>query len=133
MCIRDSDSDILILADYYLKKIIAKYRKPYLDISKSAKNKLLTYHWPGNIRELKHTIERAIILCESDKIMPDELLLSNASSTDASFSTQTLDEMERIMINKALQKNEGNYSATANQLGITRQTLYNKIKKLNNS
>ena len=131
--LRERDSDILILADYYLKKIIAKYRKPYLDISKSAKNKLLTYHWPGNIRELKHTIERAIILCESDKIMPDELLLSNASSTDASFSTQTLDEMERIMINKALQKNEGNYSATANQLGITRQTLYNKIKKLNNS
>lgn len=131
--LRERGKDVLLLADYYLAKTVAKYGKAHLSISQSAKNKLLDYHWPGNIRELKHTIERAVILCESEKIMPSDFLLSNSSANVNPTSTQTLDEMERVMITNALQKNEGNYSATANQLGITRQTLYNKIKKMNNS
>ncbi|MGB0521821.1 MAG: sigma-54-dependent transcriptional regulator [Flammeovirgaceae bacterium] len=131
--LRERGKDVLVLADYYLKKIVAKYGKTHLSISQSAKNKLLDYHWPGNIRELKHAIERAVILCESEKIMPTDFLLSHPQSNVTPPSSQTLDEMERIMITNALQKNDGNYSATANQLGITRQTLYNKIKKMKNS
>ena len=131
--LRDRADDVLILAQYYLKKITAKYGKANLKMSQSAKNRLTEYHWPGNIRELKHTIERAIVLCETDEIKPIDFLLSHSHSTINHSLSQTLDEMEQVMINNALQKNDGNYSATANQLGITRQTLYNKIKKNNNS
>lgn len=130
--LRERENDVLLLANYYLKKIATKYGKTNISISQSAKNKLVDYHWPGNIRELKHTIERAVILCETAIIMPSDFLLSHAHIPVDQNLSQTLDEMERMMISNALQKNDGNYSATANQLGITRQTLYNKIKKMNN-
>jgi len=131
--LREHAKDVLVLAEYYLAKIATKYGKTNLKMSQSAKNRLTKYHWPGNIRELKHTIERAIVLCETDKIQPTDFLLSYADSPMNHNLTRTLDEMEQVMINNALQKNEGNYSAASNQLGITRQTLYNKIKKMNNS
>jgi DNA-binding NtrC family response regulator len=131
--LRERENDVLILANYYLNKIATKYGKTNISISQSAKNKLVDYHWPGNIRELKHTIERAVILCETDSIMPIDFLLSHTHIPVDQNLSHTLDEMERMMINNTLQKNDSNYSATANQLGITRQTLYNKIKKMNNS
>ncbi len=130
--LRKRANDVLVLAEYYLTKIAAKYGKTNLKMNQSAKNSLTEYHWPGNIRELKHTIERAVVLCETDEIMPTDFLLSYTYEPIDESLSHTLDEMEQVMINNALKKNNGNYSATANQLGITRQTLYNKIKKKNN-
>ncbi len=127
--LREREKDILILADFYLKKFASKYGKPSLRINHTAEEKLMGYQWPGNVRELQHTIERAVILCEGNILKPADFLLS--ANTDLSFDTEpeTLDEMEHLMINKALDQHNGNYSAAANQLGISRQTLYNKIKK----
>ncbi|MBP2834152.1 sigma-54-dependent Fis family transcriptional regulator [Aquimarina sp. U1-2] len=127
--LRDRENDILILADFYLKKYISKYNKPAVRINNAAQEKLLTYAWPGNVRELQHTIERAVILSEGNVLKPTDFLLSKNTDLALSAKPETLDEMERIMIQKALDTHQGNHSAAASQLGISRQTLYNKIKK----
>jgi len=127
--LRERDSDILVLADFYLKKFTAKYGKPGLKINQDAQEKLMAYAWPGNIRELLHTIERAVILSEGNILKSEDFLLSAKSSVSIRQGPETLEEMELLMITKALEQNEGNYSAAAEQLGISRQTLYNKTKK----
>jgi transcriptional regulator with PAS, ATPase and Fis domain len=127
--LRDRGNDILILAEFFLKKYAFKYNKPDLKINQPAHEKLLNYSWPGNIRELQHTIEKAIILSESTIIKPDDLYLRHTRSIDNISSGTTLEEMEKLMIQQALEKNNGNFTAAAEQLGITRQTLYNRFKK----
>ncbi|PKA97898.1 DNA-binding NtrC family response regulator [Flavobacteriaceae bacterium MAR_2009_75] len=128
--LRERDQDILVLSDFYLKKFTSKYGKPGLRINQSAQEKLLSYSWPGNIRELLHTIERAVILSEGNVLKPEDFLLSNKTTVSSNLSgPSTLEEMELFMINSALEQNEGNYSAAAEQLGISRQTLYNKLKR----
>ena len=127
--LRERESDILVLADFYLKKFTSKYAKQGLRINQAAQNKLLSYSWPGNIRELLHTLERAVILSEGNILNSENFLLEAKSSTYTPSGPKTLEEMELLMITKALNENEGNYSAAAEQLGISRQTLYNKLKK----
>ena len=127
--LRDRDGDVLILSDFFLKKFAHKYGKPSLKINQSAQEKLVEYAWPGNIRELLHTMERAVILSEGNVLKPTDFLLENKSSFSVEDGPKTLEEMELLMITKALNENEGNYSAAAEQLGISRQTLYNKLKK----
>ena len=127
--LRDRGNDILSLAEFFLKKYSNKYNKPNLKINQQAHEKLLRYSWPGNIRELQHTIEKAVILSESNIIKPDDLYLRTGSQVNVNSSVSTLEEMEKQMIQQALEKNNGNFTAAAEQLGITRQTLYNRIKK----
>lgn len=127
--LRERDEDVLILADFYLNKFAAKYGKQGLRINQAAQERLMTYQWPGNIRELLHTVERAVILSEGNVLKPTDFLLHANSLISMETGPNTLEEMELLMITKALNKNDGNYSAAAEQLGISRQTLYNKIKK----
>ncbi len=129
--LRERENDILILADFYLKKFTSKYSKPPLRINNAAEEKLLSYQWPGNVRELQHTMERAVILSEGNVLKPTDFLLTTATELSFGSGPETLDDMEHLMITKALDQHKGNYSAAANQLGISRQTLYNKMKKLN--
>ncbi|RTE54336.1 sigma-54-dependent Fis family transcriptional regulator [Arenibacter aquaticus] len=131
--LRDRGNDILILADFYLKKFSSKYAKHGLRINDIAEEKLKQYSWPGNVRELQHTMERAVILCEGNILKPTDFILNTKSSTTLELGPKTLEEMEEIMIQNALHNNDGNYSAAAAQLGISRQTLYNKIKKQDNN
>ena len=127
--LRERGDDIIILADFFLKKFASKYNKQLLKINQQAHDKLLKYSWPGNIRELQHTIEKAVILSESSILKPEDLYLKQASFTAGKDSFTTLDEMEKQMIQQALEKNSGNFTAAAEQLGVTRQTLYNRLKK----
>lgn len=131
--LRDRGDDILILADFYLKKYSAKYAKHGLRINDIAEEKLMQYAWPGNVRELQHTLERAVILCEGNILKPTDFILNAKPSQPMPTGPQTLEEMEQIMIVNALHSHDGNYSAAAAQLGISRQTLYNKIKKQDNN
>lgn len=89
----------------------------------------MSYSWPGNIRELQNTIEKAVILCETTVIKPDDLYLRPAAEIKSLDSIATLEEIEDKMMQIALEKNNGNFTAAAEQLGITRQTLYNRLKK----
>ncbi len=129
--LRDRGNDIIILAEFFLKKYTYKYSKPELRINQQAHDKLLRYSWPGNIRELQHTIEKAVILSESAILKPEDLYLKHPGATINNDSLPTLEEMEKQMIQIALEKNNGNFTAAAEQLGITRQTLYNRFKKSN--
>ncbi|MFA6334161.1 MAG: sigma-54 dependent transcriptional regulator [Bacteroidales bacterium] len=130
--LRERRDDVLILADYFLRKYASKYNKPGLKISKQAQDKLLKYTWPGNIRELQHTIEKAVILSEDTILKTEDFLMRPIVSGKTGEIGLTLEEMEKRMIDKAIEKNNGNLKAAAAQLGISRQTLYNKMQKQDN-
>jgi DNA-binding NtrC family response regulator len=127
--LRDRENDIIVLAEFFLKKYTYKYNKPNLKINQQASEKLLAYLWPGNIRELQHTIEKAVILSESNVLKPEDFYLRSTIPVSVNNNLTTLEEVEKQMINQALEKNNGNFTAAAEQLGITRQTLYNRLKK----
>ncbi len=127
--LRERGDDILILADFYLNKFVNKYGKQGLRMNQAAQDKLMGYKWPGNVRELLHTMERAVILSEGNVLKPSDFLLESKSTSYSENGPSTLEEMELLMITNALNQKDGNYSAAAEQLGISRQTLYNKLKK----
>jgi DNA-binding NtrC family response regulator len=127
--LRERGNDIILLAEFFLKKYGSKYYKPSLKLNQQAADRLLTYPWPGNIRELQHTIEKAVILSDSEILTPDDLYLRHPVSVTSPDTFTTLEEMEKIMIQRALEANNGNFTAAAEQLGITRQTLYNRSKR----
>ena len=92
-------------------------------------NKLMDYSWPGNIRELRHTIEKAVILSDGNTLKPEGFLFSVADREVESSEKLRLEDVEKATIDKALKKHRGNLSKTAAELGITRKTLYSKIEK----
>jgi DNA-binding NtrC family response regulator len=125
--LRERTEDIKILATHFLRKYSGKYGKSGMKLSKLGLNQLVKYPWPGNIRELQHTIERAVILATTDKLTPDDFMLKQAEKE--SDELPTLADMERNLIKSTLRRYDGNYTGTAQHLGIARQSLYNKIKK----
>ncbi len=127
--LRERGEDVLLLADFFLKRFAQKYDKQGVRINQAAMDKLMQYPWPGNIRELQHIMERAVILGEGNVLKPSDFPFHSNKSLTSERVPKTLDEMEYQMISQALDQHEGNYSAAADQLGITRQTLYNKLKK----
>lgn len=126
--LRERIDDMELLADFFLKKYSHKYLKEDLKIGSHAIKKLKNYHWPGNVRELEHAIEKAVILSDSNTISPDSFFFKSTSQNKSNIPL-TLEEMEIQLINDAIDNHNGNYSLAAKQLGITRQTLYNKLKK----
>ncbi len=126
--LRERVADIPLLADFFLDIYCAKYKKPSLKISNDVLEKMKQYAWPGNVRELQHTMEKAVILGDGDTLTLNDFFFSKANLS-TSTPVRTLEEMERKMIAASIRQNDGNLSTVASQLGITRQTLYNKIKK----
>jgi len=125
--LRDRVDDIAILANHFLKVNSAKYGKGPMKLSIPALEKLANHDWPGNVRELQHAIEKAVIMSESDVLKPSDFLFSLTQGR--SFHTEmTLEEMEKKMIADSLRRDGNNISIVAGKLGITRQTLYNKMK-----
>ena len=125
--LRDRDLDVEILAEHFLRKFSLKYGKPGLRISRKAMDKLNRHQWPGNIRELQHAMENIVIMSESDTISPEDVnLVSPAFSEEQGLN---LENVEKNTIRKALLKYKGNYSTIAAELGISRTTLYHKIRK----
>jgi DNA-binding NtrC family response regulator len=126
--LRDRVDDIPILANYFLRMNGERYGKSDLKISTHALEKLSNHVWPGNVRELQHSIEKAVILSDSPILKPSDFAFSPASRNTI-HTDMTLDEMEKRMITDSLKRYSGNMSVIASKLGITRQTLYNKMKK----
>jgi len=131
--LRDRIEDINPLTDHFVKMYGQKYRKPIKGISPGAVKRLEKYSWPGNIRELQHAIERAIIMCDHDTLSADDFFFlinkpeSQLPQTDAdSFN---LDEVEKGVIQKAFNKHNGNISKAAKELGLTRASLYRRLEK----
>jgi len=126
--LRERGQDIELLAAFFLKCFEKKYRKPALKITTQAMHKLMKYAWPGNVRELQHTIEKAVILSDSVTLKADDFVFK-ATGRVAQSPLRTFEEMEKQMIEAALDKHNGKHIAVANQLGISRQTLYNKMRR----
>ena len=127
--LRERREDIHLFIDYFMQRYAAKYEKKEIFLHEHALEKLCSYHWPGNIRELQHTIEKAVILCEGDVIRSKDIFVKQTWSPQFSTTVPNLEEVERQAIETAIRQNDGNLTATAEQLGISRQTLYNKIKR----
>lgn len=127
--LRDRKEDIPLLAIHFLRVYCEKYNKPEKKINIQAMEKLSNYKWPGNVRELQHSIEKAVILSDSGLLGPSDFSFNASSGEVNDNESPTLEEMEKKLIAEAIKKHDNNYSVIASRLGITRQTLYNKLKK----
>lgn len=129
--LRERPDDIAPLAEYYLKEFRKKYNRPVTGISAALLKKMQSYDWPGNIRELQHAIERAVILSQEKVLQPDDMFLKNVSPEAASTSATAydLEDMEKNMIVKALKRYNGNITDTARELGLSRAALYRRLEK----
>lgn len=126
--LRDRPEDIVPLTEIFLVKYTTIYGKPSMHLTTDAKDKLKQQPWFGNIRELEHTIEKAVIITEGDTLDSTNFDFPRKKDSPMKEVT-TLEEMENKMIKNAMDKYNGNLSLVASQLGISRQTLYNKIKR----
>jgi len=127
--LRDRVDDIPVLAFHFLRIYGDKYNKTGKKIGTQALEKLSNYSWPGNIREMQHSIEKAVILSDSSVLGPSDFSFSSSSKSQSESESITLEEMEKKLIAEAIKKHDNNLSIVASKLGITRQTLYNKLKK----
>lgn len=128
--LRQRKADIVPLANRFLRQYGDMYNKTNLRFSDEAEKKLISLPWYGNIRELQHAIEKAVILSDSGMISAEDIDGGNQTRREKPLEeVQTLDEMESRMIEKTIKECEGNLSVVAARLGISRQTLYNKIKR----
>ncbi|MCK4663472.1 MAG: sigma-54-dependent Fis family transcriptional regulator [Bacteroidales bacterium] len=129
--LRERIEDIELLADHFLKLNIRKYNKKIKKITSAGIKKLEEYSWPGNIRELQHAIERAVIMSDSDKLEPNDFILSCFANKSVGIELETynLEEVEKNIISKVLTKHKGNVSHAAKELGLTRTSLYRRLEK----
>ncbi len=130
--LRAREGDIPLLAEYFLKLYAKKYQKGELELHPAARQKLEQYPWPGNIRELRHAIERAVILPEKNVLTPGDFLLHPDFHQSPEFRTDetlNLEEMEKKLIQRAMTKHQGNISKAADELGLTRAALYRRLEK----
>jgi DNA-binding NtrC family response regulator len=135
--LRERTDDIQLLTEHFLKMYSQKYERPITGVSQAAYQRLFAHSWPGNVRELQNVIERAVLLAKGTKIEPVDLPFENGSSPEGSVAAaawdvppnMTLEDIEKLVIEKTLQRTGGNKQAAANLLGIYRPRLYSKIRK----
>ncbi|NQT72839.1 MAG: sigma-54-dependent Fis family transcriptional regulator [Chloroflexi bacterium] len=127
--LKDRGGDVQLLAEHFLKKSALENKKEVTGFSPEVMEFLLRYDWPGNIRELKNCIERAVILARDSLIEVTDLPEQGSSLSHSVAIGKSLKEMEKNHILDVLHETKGNYSKTARVLGITRMTLYNKVKE----
>ncbi|MEM1321476.1 MAG: sigma-54 dependent transcriptional regulator [Bacteroidota bacterium] len=131
--LRQRREDIPLLVDHFLKTYARKYQKPGLKISAAALNKLQDYQWPGNIRELRHAVERAVILGDGQALQPQDFLFhdsaGDAGGDTVKMETYNLEEMEKWAIRQVLDRYRGNITKAAKELGLTRAALYRRMEK----
>jgi len=128
--LRERGEDIDLLTDHFLQRYARKYRKESLTIHSDARAKLRRYAWPGNVRELQHIVERAVILCEDDRLLPTDFHLSDVLlSSRSTPQTLNLFDHEKRLISEAIERYHGNISKAAEALGLTRAALYRRMEK----
>lgn len=129
--LRKRTEDIPLLSDHFLNIYCKKYNKPIKKLSQTAQKKLESYRWPGNVRELQHTIERLVIMNDSEILQPDDFYFSSKDIKDESsgFNNYHLEEAEKMLIIKAVGKHGGNLTKAAKELGLTRASLYRRLEK----
>ena len=131
--LRERVEDIPLLLEYYLKMYCHKYKKTIKKISNATLKKLKSYHWPGNVRELQHAIERAVILSDAQILSPDDFFFPSrqidSSIEKPDLKQNDLEEVEKQIIQRVIKEVNGNISKAAEELGLTRTSLYRRLKK----
>ncbi|WP_149527002.1 sigma-54-dependent transcriptional regulator [Sphingobacterium hotanense] len=135
--LRERTDDIPLLANHFLDFYNRKYHKNIAGLEADALHKLKQYHFPGNVRELQYSIERAVIMSDQSSLRAEDILFSpiesvpEATSSSTDFSSHNLEEMERKAIKSAIERYNGNISKAAKELGLTRAALYRRLEKYN--
>jgi two-component system response regulator HydG len=129
--LRDRLEDIPLLAEYFLDIYCKKYKMPRKRLHSNTLKRLEKHNWPGNIRELQHAVERAVIMSDENVLQPHDFFLSHQESGSGDFvsSNLNLEETEKMLIRKVIDKHGGNISRAAKELGLTRASLYRRIEK----
>lgn len=129
--LKDRLEDIPFLSEHFIKIYCKKYNKPIKRMNSSTKKRLEKYPWPGNVRELQHAIERAIIMSESHVLQTEDFFFPTNSSDSESLSIRdfNLEEIEKLVIHRAISKYSGNISHVAKELGLSRASLYRRLEK----
>ncbi len=125
--LRERREDIGVLAEHFLAKYASRYRKPVVGLEPEAVERLMGHTWPGNVRELDHTLERAVLLAQSGRVRGSDLGLSD-SGAPPRLEDLPLEEVERVLIRKALERHDGNVSQAAKALGLSRSALYRRLQ-----
>ena len=127
--LRERREDLLLLANYFLRQFSQRYRKRLTGFDSAAMQMLLEYPWPGNVRELEHALERAVLMVQGELVRSSDLGLRVGREGASRIEEMSLEEVESLLIKKALARYEGNVSAAADALGLSRSALYRRLKK----
>jgi DNA-binding NtrC family response regulator len=127
--LRERREDIPALAAHFLQRYAVRYRKPVAGFESGALQAMLHYSWPGNIRELDHSIERAVLMSRSGRIESADLGLNQSRPAAQNLEELSLEAVESILIRKALSRASGNISHAAEALGLSRGALYRRMEK----
>jgi DNA-binding NtrC family response regulator len=127
--LRERREDVPLLGAHFLGRYAVRYRKPITGFAPDAMAALLKHPWPGNVRELDHTIERAVLMAEVSVVRARDLGLEVGVDGAASLDQMSLEDVERVLIQKALKRAAGNVSEAASALGLSRSALYRRIKR----
>jgi DNA-binding NtrC family response regulator len=127
--LRDRREDIPVLATHFLRQHANRYRKPITGFDEPAIKALLAHTWPGNVRELDHAVERAALMAEGESIRAADLGLRGGREGAPRLEEMSLEEVEALLIKKALARFGGNVSQAANALGLSRSALYRRLQR----
>jgi DNA-binding NtrC family response regulator len=127
--LRERRADIPLLAAHFLRRYAARYRKAAIEFTPDAMELLLRHSWPGNVRELDHAVERAMLMAEGGRVQGRDFGLDGGRDHAAALDQMSLEDVERVLIQKALTRAAGNVSEAANALGLSRSALYRRIKR----
>ena len=127
--LRERSEDIVTLALYFLELHRSRYRNTVEGFADDAIQALLGHSWPGNVRELEHSVERAVLMAHGDLIRSEDLGLTRRADGVAQMEQLTLDEAERVLIEKAINRSDGNVSRAADELGLSRSALYRRLQR----
>jgi DNA-binding NtrC family response regulator len=127
--LRERKEDVPLLAAHFLKQYAQRYRKPLKNFDPAALQKLMEHTWPGNVRELDHAIERAVLISVGDQVLPGDLGLETERTGSAKIEDMGLEDVECLLIRKALTRHSGNISHAAEALGLSRSALYRRMQK----
>jgi DNA-binding NtrC family response regulator len=127
--LRDRREDTVPLAEHYLTRYTSKYRRPIQGFDRSARQALEAHTWPGNVRELGHAIERAVLMARGDQITAQDLGLELPPEPQPAQEELTLEQAEKIFIQKVLARHAGDVRKAAEQLGMSRSALYRRLQQ----
>jgi DNA-binding NtrC family response regulator len=128
--LRERAEDIPALAEHFLRVYSQRYRKPLRGFDAAASSALGAYEWPGNVRELDHVVQRAVLMAQNGVVRPADLGLQPAAEAgERRLEEMSLEEVERLLIQKALKRFGGNVSQAAEVLGLSRSALYRRMQK----